>query len=124
MSDCFSKDIFKKGTPKEIFTILKAKLPPIESDYKWHGRGLRVLFIVIEIMVYLRESKLCVITYEKIIKLIELKNLEALMNSDIPDHCRESLKEYISGLLPVGNELPVHEFITSRLRKIDDSYFS
>lgn len=118
------KDLFKTGSTKEIFEILKGKLPTIESDYKWHGRGLRLLFIVIEIMVCLRENKLCVITYEKIIKIIELKNLEALVNSDIPEHCRESLKEYISGLLPVGNELPVHEFITSRLRKIDDSYFS
>lgn len=89
----------------------------------WHGRGLRLLFTVIEILVYLRETKLAVIDYAKIIKLIELKNIMGLVNSDIPVHCRDSLKEYISGLLPVGNELPVHEFIISRLGKIDDSDF-
>lgn len=124
MSDFCSKDIFKKGTSKEIHQMITGKLSPIDGEYIWHGRGLRLLFIVIEIMVYLRENKHCVITYGKIIKLINLKNLEALLNSDIPEHCRESLKEYISGLLPVGNELPVHEFIISRLRKIDGFDFS
>ncbi|WP_407579532.1 hypothetical protein [Citrobacter koseri] len=67
------KKTFENGTVGEISAMIKEKLPSVESDYKWHGRGLRLLFTIIEIMVYLRGNKHCVITYEKIIKLIEIK---------------------------------------------------
>ncbi|WP_226374137.1 hypothetical protein [Pectobacterium quasiaquaticum] len=120
----YSKEIFSTGTPEDIYKMIFEQLPSIESDYIWHGRGCRLLFTIIEVLVYLREAKFVIIDYGKIIQLIELKNLKALIDSDIPEHCRDSLKEYISGLLPVGNEYPVHEFITFRFLKIDTSYFS
>ncbi|MFP9230867.1 hypothetical protein [Pectobacterium cacticida] len=118
------KKIFSTGTQKEIYDMISERLPVIEEYYTWHGRGLRLLFTIIEILVYLRETKFAVIDYNKVIKLIELKNLEALVNSDIPEHCRDSLNEYIRDLLPVGNELSVHKFITSRFIKINASDFS
>ncbi|GKW19618.1 hypothetical protein PEC302107_13470 [Pectobacterium araliae] len=117
------KKIFSTGTPEEIHKMISDRLPPIEGYYTWHGKGLCLLFTIIEILVYLRETKFVVIDYGKVIKLIELKNLETLVNSDIPEHCRDSLNEYIRDLLPVGNEISVHKFIISRFIKINVSDF-
>ncbi|MEI7418917.1 MULTISPECIES: hypothetical protein [Pectobacterium] len=119
----YANKVFSTGTPEDIYKMISDRLPPIEGYYTWHGKGIRLLFTVIEILVYLRETKFAVIDYGKVIRLIKLRNLEALINSDIPEHCRDVLKEYVSGLLPVGNEYPVHEFITFRFLKIDTSDF-
>ena len=42
MSYFCSKDIFKKGTSKEIHQMITGKLPPIDGAYIWHGRGLNL----------------------------------------------------------------------------------
>ena len=42
MSYFCSKDIFKKGTSKEIHQMITGKLPPIDGADIWHGRGLNL----------------------------------------------------------------------------------
>lgn len=42
MSYFCSKDIFKKGTSKEIHQMITGKLLPIDGAYIWHGRGLNL----------------------------------------------------------------------------------
>ncbi|ENT4888059.1 hypothetical protein AB2475_24135 [Salmonella enterica] len=119
MNDFCSKDIFKKGTSKEIHQMITGQLPPINGGYIWNGRGLSLLLTMIEYLVYMRESKNIEINYGKIVRLMELKNIRKLLISNIPANYQEQLRNYLNKL-PNGNEESAHEFIVSRFIKINE----
>ncbi|WP_110973732.1 hypothetical protein [Enterobacter roggenkampii] len=112
-----NKDYFMTHPANEIYQVITAKLPVIDGYYTWHGRGLNLLFIVIQALVYLRDNKNMSIDYDIVLKFIDLKNLRILSSTNLPKCYQDKLNAYLYSL-PNENELLAHEFITSNLFKI------
>lgn len=119
------EEFLSKGTAVEIFEFIRTKLPEVDHDFIWYGKGLMLLKNSMEAMVYLRNKNMFTINYENIINFIKLDNLKNIniVNTELPEDVKDGINHYISTIAPQHPEdkQKVHDFIFSGLFKIENS---
>jgi len=118
-----TEQFFSKSSSEEIFDLVRAKLPEVDHDFIWYGKGLMLLKKSMDAMVYFRDKHEMTINYENIINFVKLDNLKNIVNNDLPEDTKDGINHYISTIAPQHPEdkQEVHDFIFSGLFKIEES---
>lgn len=118
-----TEQFFNKSSSEEIFEFVRSKLPEVDHDFIWYGKGLILLKKSMDAMVYFRDKHEMIINYENIINFVKLDNLKNIVNNDLPEDTKDGINHYILTIAPQHPEdkQKVHDFIFSGLFKIENS---
>lgn len=109
-------EIFTNGSSLQICNLILLNLKEIDHDFTWQMRGVSLMRVVIDILVYKRDVNNKPFDYDLFKKKLEYKELVKYLNENIHDKYKEELKVYFS-ILPEQYE-ESHLYIIERFRCI------
>lgn len=109
----FNHNLFEHVTHQETFEIIKSKTPSYDGNQIWNGKGLYLLWTVLEVLFFLKENNIAEITYSNIFLFMKLDSLKGMLDLNIPLNMKAKISIYLSSL-PRHNEEAVHLFIINR----------
>ncbi|ELI6909751.1 hypothetical protein RRR87_003250 [Salmonella enterica] len=111
-----TNEVFMHGNSLQVCNLIRLNLRNVDHDFTWHMRGISLMRIVIDILVYQRDVNNQPFDYDLFKQKIEYKELVKYLNERIPDKYKEELGIYFS-LLPEQYE-DCHLYIIRRFRCI------
>lgn len=114
--DILKNEVFIHGNSLQICNLIRLNLKDVDHDFTWHMRGISLMRIVVDILVYNRDVNNQPFDYDLFKRKIGYKELVRYLNESIPDKYKEELEIYFS-LLPEHYE-DCHLYIIRRFRCI------
>ena len=114
--DNLKNEVFIHGNSLQICNLIQLNLKCVDHDFTWHIRGISLMRIVIDILVYNRDVNNIPFDFDLFKRRIEYKELVKYLNENIPDKYKEELNIYLD-LLPEQYE-DCHCYIIRRFKCI------